>query len=144
MRVALDSSCLVALLCAWHEDHDATRSACEAIRRESLVIAGHALVECYSVMTRLPAPYRISPQQAEQVLSHNFKDAEVTGLTAALCWTTIREQARRNVGGGQVYDAIIARSVRAAGAVLLLTWNVRDFLAVAPPGLEIREPARTG
>jgi predicted nucleic acid-binding protein len=44
------------------------------------------------------------------------------------------------MGGGIIYDAVIARTAFDAGASVLLTWNTRDFLRVAPPGLEIRQP----
>jgi len=40
-----------------------------------------------------------------------------------------------------LYDAIIAQCCLDAGAELLITWNVRYFLRVAPPALQIREPA---
>jgi predicted nucleic acid-binding protein len=48
------------------------------------------------------------------------------------------------VAGGLVYDAVIARSIFNAGARVLLTWNVQDFLQVAPAGLEIITPVEFG
>jgi len=44
------------------------------------------------------------------------------------------------MGGGIVYDAAIAEAAFAAGATVLLTWNPKDFLRVAPHGLEVRQP----
>ena len=142
MKVALDTNCLVALLSEWHEHHRATVAAYEELRRghHHVIIAVHSLLECFSVLTRLPAAYRIAPRQAEQVLLQNFSRAEVSAVEASLCWSTIHDLSERGLGGGRVYDAVIARSARAAGATVLLTWNVRDFLSVVPPGLEIREP----
>ena len=142
MRVAFDTNCLVALLCEWHECHQATRSAMDEARRAHypLIIASHALLECFSVLTRLPAPHRIAPKEVEQALLQNFSRAEVSAVDASMCWSTIHDLAERGLGGGRLYDAVIARSARAAGATVLLTWNVRDFLSVAPPGLEVREP----
>jgi predicted nucleic acid-binding protein len=46
----------------------------------------------------------------------------------------------REMGGVIVYDAVIARTAFDAGASVLLTWNTKDFLRVAQPGLEIRQP----
>jgi predicted nucleic acid-binding protein len=46
----------------------------------------------------------------------------------------------RSIGGGRIHDALIAACTLAAGANVLLTWNVKDFLAVAPQGLEVRQP----
>ena len=48
--------------------------------------------------------------------------------------------AARSMGGGRIYDAIIALCSHQAGATVLLTWNLKHFLAVAPAGLTIREP----
>lgn len=75
------------------------------------------------------------------MLVENFSEiAEFPGLSPHLCWAVLDELAVRSLGGGLVYDAIIADSCVQAGAKVLLTWNVRDFLRVTPPGLEIRQP----
>ena len=55
-------------------------------------------------------------------------------------WAALARAAERQLGGGKVYDAVVAHATAQAGASLLLTWNVKDFLAVAPSGLEIRTP----
>ena len=75
------------------------------------------------------------------MLVENFAEiAEFPALSANQCWAGLDQLAARSLGGGLVYDAIIADSCRQAGAQVLLTWNVRDFLRVAPIGLEIRQP----
>jgi predicted nucleic acid-binding protein len=55
-------------------------------------------------------------------------------------WDLIAGMSARSIGGGRIYDALIAASTLAAGANVILTWNVKDFLAVAPHGLEVRQP----
>jgi predicted nucleic acid-binding protein len=108
---------------------------------QRVVIAVHALLECFSVLTRMPSPFRTAPETAERALATYFRDgAEICGLDPEDCWSAITELARYGRGGGRIYDAVIALSTYRAGASLLLTWNVRDFLLVAPPGLEVREP----
>jgi hypothetical protein len=77
----------------------------------------------------------------ERILLENFsKNAETPNLAPSMIWSAIRETVLRDLGGGRVYDTTIAVSTFQAGATLLLTWNVKDFLSVAPAGLEIREP----
>ena len=142
-KFALDTNFLVAVLCDWHEFHAATRTAYDDLRRGRgpFIVAAHSLLECFSVLTRMPPPYRFSPEKALCLLRENLSgSAVISGLDQELCWSTIRELSQLGLGGGMVYDAAIARSVRQAGATVLLTWNVKDFLRVAPPGLEIREP----
>jgi predicted nucleic acid-binding protein len=60
---AVDTSCIVAAVCSWHEHHAAAAAAIEA-RYEAgdrLAVAAHGLVEAYAVLTRLPAPHRLAP-----------------------------------------------------------------------------------
>jgi predicted nucleic acid-binding protein len=105
----------------------------------------HALLEAFSVLTRLPGRHRLNPDDTLRLLRANFPDlAEVVGLSPEHAWSSIQRLAAHALGGGRVYDAAIATAAWQAGARLLLTWNTRDFLAVAPPGLEVREPSRTG
>jgi predicted nucleic acid-binding protein len=141
-RFGLDTSCLIPLLAEWHAHHDRTTRSYRTrlARGERPVIAIHALLESYSVLTRLPHPVRIEPSTVEQVLTRYFVDAEIAGITANLCWRSIRSLADLNIGGGKIYDAVIAFTVADAGAAVLLTFNVKDFLAVSPRGLQLSEP----
>ncbi|MBI3697521.1 MAG: hypothetical protein HY238_22130 [Acidobacteria bacterium] len=105
------------------------------------MVPTHALLECFSVLTRLPGDYRMPSDEAKQLLEENFStDAIVPGIDAGLVWSCVAKVVQEKVVGGRVYDAIIAHSAVRAGAVVLVTWNAKDFLTVAPPGLEIREP----
>ena len=143
LKFGLDTSCIVALLSAGHEQHPATREGYIARRRrgEQPVIPVHALLETYSVLTRSPAPLFVRPAQVREMFIENFHEvAEIPALTSKLCLETLDELAARAIGGGVVYDAVIAQSCADAGAKVLLTWNARDFLRVAVSGLEIREP----
>ena len=45
--------------------------------REDMVIPAHSLVESYAVMTRLPAPHRVAPADAVQLLRENFADVKI-------------------------------------------------------------------
>lgn len=143
VKFGLDTSCIVPLLSAGHSQHAPTLAGYtdRRWRAEQPVIPVHALLESFSVLTRSPAPLFISPAQVRQMLVENFSDvAEFPGLSPHHCWAGLDELAARSLGGGLVYDAIIADSCVQAGAKVLLTWNVRDFLRVAPAGLEIRQP----
>ena len=142
-KFALDTSCLVALLAEWHARHEPTVTDYEARvkRGQRLVVAGHAALECFSVLTRLPAPLSAAPATVEQVLAQYLSDgAEIAGMSAEACRLTLAELARRGMGGGRIYDAIIALCSYQAGAAVLLTWNLNHFLSVAPAGLTVLEP----
>jgi hypothetical protein len=138
---ALDTSCVVPLLASWHAFHARTKQGYELrrARRERLVIPASALVQSFSVLTRMPV--RLLPQDARRLLEESFFDrADVAGMARGAAWKTIQDVSVRGMGGGIIYDAAIAREACDAGASVLLTWNTKDFLRVAPPGLEIRQP----
>lgn len=140
-RFLPDTSCLVAAVCSWHEDHEATRSELDRrrVERERLVLAAHSLLETYAVLTRLPAPHRLGEADALTLLEANWGRADVVGLTPREHWEVLKTCRRLGAAGGQTYDALIAACARKAGARTLLTWNRRHFERLAP-GLAVLSP----
>lgn len=135
MRVLLDANCLIAAAIAQHEHHRATIA--ELSRRRSanqvMVIAAHALLEAYAVLTRLPPPHRLAPSDALAVLDRNWGDAETVALTASETWRALRELAATGITGGRIYDGCIAASARKGKCDEILTWNSRHFTGLAGP-----------
>jgi predicted nucleic acid-binding protein len=139
---ALDTSCMVAAVCPWHERHDATAAEIERrLRRgDTLAIAAHALAETYAVLTRLPAPHRLAPDDAWTLVEANFVDhADVVALDGPSAVALLRSLPGAGIAGGRTYDALIARCAKQAGAGVLLTLNPRHFDA-SPAGVVIVEP----
>lgn len=139
----LDTSCIIAALVDWHEHHDAAAreisSRLEAGGR--LVVAAPALVEAYAVLTRLPAPHRLSPDDALALLDANFAGHALVALDAASYRALVSGAPARSIAGGRTYDAVIANCAVRAGAGVILTFNERHFRGLAE-GLEIVTPAR--
>jgi predicted nucleic acid-binding protein len=139
-----DTSCLVPALCSWHEHH---LRAIEAIgdrlsRRQRLVVAAPALIEAYSVLTRLPAPRRLAASEAMTLLDANFaRGTTVVALNAAAYRALLRAAPDDGVFGGRIYDAVIAACARKARARTLLTFNTSHFTDFAGSDLEIVAPA---
>lgn len=126
--IAVDSSVVIAGLLSWHEFHQRAFNALEkAIARRRLLIPLPALVESYSVMTRLPSPHRLRPEVAYQLLHDSFGDARIVGLSPRKAWTFLGGCAAAATAGGRVYDAVIASAAVEARARELLTFNPRDF-----------------
>lgn len=142
VRFGLDTSCLLPLVAEWHERYEQTtrdyRSRLD--RGQHPVIPVHALLECYSVLTRLPHPLKTAPESAVDVLTKYFADVELAGLESRVGWFVIRSSSSWRITGGRVYDAAIAAAAMEAGASVLVTWNVRHFLGFAPPGLQVVQP----
>lgn len=139
---AVDTSVLVAAALGWHEAHvRALDSLREAFSRGKLVVPAPALVEAYSVLTRLPAPHRLAPGDAHAVLSESLEGrAEVVGLTASEVWRWMGGAASSGVGGGLAYDAILLACARKAKAGRFLTLDVGDFSRLDSGEIEIVIP----
>jgi len=131
MRVLLDANCLVAAALTQHEHHRATVADLSRRRAagHTLVMAAHAVLEAYAVLTRLPPPHRLSSADALAVLDRNWGESESIALTAAETWRALRELAGTGVSGGRIYDGCIAASARKGKCDEVLTWNVRHFTA---------------
>jgi predicted nucleic acid-binding protein len=126
--IAVDSSVIIGGLLSWHEFHARAFNALEkAIASGRLLVPLAALVESYSVMTRLPSPHRLRPEIAHQLLGDSFGDARVVTVPSRKAWTFLGECAAGGTAGGRVYDAVIAHSALEGGALELLTFNPRDF-----------------
>ena len=113
--IAVDSSVAVAALLAAHESHEPAR-VCLLERRPRLV--AHAAFETYSVLTRLPLPDRLAPQAAWALLDRAFPTAPLL-LRAAGLRNLLASLAEAGIGGGAVYDGLVAGTAKDFGAELL-------------------------
>jgi predicted nucleic acid-binding protein len=91
-RFVPDTSCLGAAVCSWHEHHPATVEELvrRAKRREEMVMAAPALIETYSVLTRLPPPYRLRLVDALAAMEGSWSRAEGVTLAATEIWPLLR------------------------------------------------------
>lgn len=141
-RFLPDSSCMIAAVCAWHEHH--TRAAAAIEERlaagEQLVVAGPALIEAYAVLTRLPAPHRLAPETARDLLAANFMERPPVALDGRAYQRLVRGAPDEDIAGGRTYDAVIAACAIKAKVARLLTLNERHFAAFADR-LQIIVPA---
>ena len=76
MGTAFDASVIIPALLSWHEPHRRAPPVLQsAIAGEAPVIVPlPALIEAYSVMTRLPPPWRLSPTDAHRLLDATFRE----------------------------------------------------------------------
>jgi predicted nucleic acid-binding protein len=140
MRILLDTSCLVAAALPQHEHHAAT--AADLARRRAaghaFVMAAHAVMEAYALLTRLPPPHRLAPADAMTVLDRNWGRTDTVALTGAESWRVVRQHGAAGVSGGRIYDGEIAACARKARVDEILTWNLRHFEGA--PGIRAVAP----
>lgn len=116
---ALDTSVTVPALASWHAAHDTVTAALLPDDR----LPEHVALETYAVLSRLPAPYRLPPTVAADVLARRFPPPYLVmtvGRRAALPAVL----AAAGVAGGSAYDGLVGLTAADSGA-LLLTRDVR-------------------
>ncbi len=141
--VALDTSVIVAAMLPTHEHHAFAAPFVGRLRASKrAVLPLPALVESYSVLTRIPLPMRLEPAAVARALAANFEGrATLVTLEGAGAWSLLSAAAALPAAGGAVYDLHIARCALAGGARRLATFNLRDFARFELAGLELFAPA---
>lgn len=93
----------VPLLVATHREHD--RVVAWWAGRD-VALSGHAAVETYSVLTRLPGDLRLQPADAARLLAERFAPSLL--LAQKTTRRLADALARLDISGGAVYDALVA------------------------------------
>lgn len=104
--------------------------------------AWHCCLEFFSVSTRLPAEFRLSPQDACSLLAEEvFGRLSVHDLPADQRQPMLQTAAHDGIAGGRVYDTHIAEVARAAGASVIVTDNRRHFLSALRYDVRVETPS---
>jgi predicted nucleic acid-binding protein len=111
---AVDSSVVIAAFASWHEHHAVARKALADRPR----LVAHAVVECYSVLTRLPPPHRAQPSIVHSFISERFADPFLT-LSETGYQELLATVTSNQILGGSAYDALIAFTAAEHEATLL-------------------------
>ena len=143
--VFLDTSVLLAGLIELGPQSHAPHQVLHGVAERTIAPAAtawHCCLEFYSVSTRLPAEFRLTPANAlllieEEILGrltvHDLPGADRVAL--------LRAAAAEGAAGGRIYDAHIADVARACGASVIVTDNRRHFVAALRHGLRVETPA---
>ena len=137
-----DTSVLVAASLAKHPRHQVASRWLEQQQHREWWVAGHTLIELYSVLTRLPGSPRLSPEAVRRIIQQNvLNTASVVTLSNDDYIELIAELEATDTRGGRSYDAVIYRAACKAKVDRLLTFNLDDFNALArPDGPQVASP----
>ena len=104
--------------------------------------AWHCCLEFFSVSTRLPAEYRLTPVDASApARSRDLRaDRSARPARGRIGCRCCAAASRDLTIGGRIYDAHIAEVARAAGARVVVTDNRRHFLAALRHGIRVETP----
>lgn len=135
MRVLIDTSVVIAALVRGHVHGAIAVPFLNAAhgRRFEFVFSGHSLAEVFAVLSSYPIRPPIAPAVAQNLIEANvLKYAHIVTLSVADYREVIENQARQNLPGGLVYDAVIAKAAELGGADYLATFNLAHFRRVWP------------
>jgi predicted nucleic acid-binding protein len=101
--LALDTSVAVPLLMQNHAAHPAVA---RWWNHHEVALCGHASVETYAVLTRLPGDSRLAPADAARLLRERFVPPLLLGAHVSGRITDVLSEL--GIAGGAVYDALVA------------------------------------
>ena len=111
--ITADASVLVPAILASHEFHAACHESAGLVD----AAVGHALLETYAVLTRLPQPYTVPAVQASAAV--RSYGGHVIALPPDDLADTIDRFVIARISGGASYDALIAATAIHHDATLL-------------------------
>lgn len=143
--VFLDTSVILAGLIDFGPQSAPAQSVMHAVAEKRVgaaATAWHCCLEFFSVATRLPAEFRLSPSEAALLLEEEvFARLVVHDLPSATRLPMLQAAGRDGITGGRVYDSHIVEVARAANAAVVVTDNRRHFLSALRYGMRVETPA---
>ncbi|HEX2457267.1 MAG TPA: PIN domain-containing protein [Vicinamibacterales bacterium] len=143
--VFLDTSVLLAGLVDFGPQSAPAQSIMHAIaerRVASPATAWHCCLEFYSVSTRLPPEFRLTPADALVLLEQEvLPRISIHDLPSAARLPMLTVAGHDGLTGGRIYDANIAELARIIGAPVVVTDNRRHFLSALRYGMRVETPA---
>ena len=136
MKVALDTSVIVAGLVQAHPDHDRARwwlAPREGPDAPERLASWHAYAEAWAVLTVLPLEPRVTGEVAAAVLERVGRTVRFVEPAAGMYREAVSRCSARSLRSGAVYDALHLVTAEDASTDLLLTFNTDDFTRLAEP-----------
>jgi predicted nucleic acid-binding protein len=144
MSAFLDTSVLVAGLIDFGPQSAPAQLVLHEVAERRVMApatAWHCCLEFFSVATRLPPEFRLTPGDAVQLLQDLLTRVGVYELPDAERLPMLRAAAGDATAGGRIYDAHIAEIARAARAEVVITDNRRHFLSALRYGMRVETPS---
>jgi predicted nucleic acid-binding protein len=140
----LDTSVLLAGAIDLGPQSAPAQSLMSAVAEQHVAAAAtawHCCLEFFSVATRLPPEFRITPADAVRLLQEEIiARMTVHDLPGADRIVMLHAAARDGIAGGRIYDTHIVEVARAAGATVVVTDNRRHFLSALRYDMRVETP----
>jgi predicted nucleic acid-binding protein len=141
MRAFLDTSVLVAAFYGDHEHHAPSLDLLVRFRKGQACCSTHSLAEVYATITGMPGKWRVGGDAALLFLRDVRERLTLVSLSSSEYFKLLEEAAAGQMAGGAIYDALLGQCALKADAEVLYTWNVKDFVRLAPAiANRVRQP----
>jgi predicted nucleic acid-binding protein len=141
----LDTSVLLAGILDFGPQSAPAQSIMHAVAEKAVqspTTAWHCCLEFFSVATRLPPEFRLTPADGTRLLEEEvFARLVVHDLPPGDRLKLLHAAVEDGTAGGRIYDAHIAEVARAAAATVIVTDNRRHFLGALRHGIRVETPA---
>lgn len=134
MKIALDTTVLVAGAVSAHDHHERAAWWLDPKRGWELCASWHALAETWATLTRIPIVPPVSPGLARQVVARLESKLTIWSTSGQSYREAIRRCSERGLRSGIVFDALHLVTARLGGAESFLTFNEDDFARVSEEG----------
>lgn len=93
----------------------------------------HSTAETYAALTRLPVLPRIHPAEAARMIADNIvPHFQMVPIAKKDYLEAMRAVVDSGWSGAKIYDALILGCAARSGAERIYTFNLADFLQLAP------------
>lgn len=137
----LDTSVLLPAFDESHVHNVPSAALLLSCQPDRAACATYSLVEFASVASRLPAPRRLEPSAIVLMLGDIQERLSVVAMSAHEHSAALQGWLEQGIGGGALYDAMLANCALKAGAREILAWNTRHFARLGPEvAKRLRQP----
>ena len=143
MTVLFDTAVIIPALVDQLPNHEAAFAAYARFSSdpERACCSTHALAECYAVLTTLPLPRRILPDEARRLVEESVSGRlDVIELGSADYAAAMEAVSSRGAGSGIVYDALHVQAAVKAGCTRIYSYNLPHFRLLCPRNIELATP----
>lgn len=132
MIVAVDSSVLIASLIGNDSSH---KTSVSLLEKHKPYVLRHALLETFSTLTGGKLGFRMSADQATELIQESILPwVKTVDLDDAELIETMSISQNRGVRGGAIYDFLHLRAAQKIGAKRFYTKDVNDFKSIQRNG----------
>ena len=136
----LDTSIFVSAFWKQHPNFESSFHLLSQSKKYTFITSNHSLVEYYSVMTRIPLPFKIEPTLVYNLIKENIlPHVHIFSLTEKETLAFLKQAGILQIPGGNIHDYYHFHVAKKKKVDAIITWNTKDFQKFSEE-IEIKTP----